>query len=227
MKFVATKNIISAAVEDYIRAIYVLQERGGSAVGTNALAARLGVTAASASAMVKKLSALGLAEHHLYRGVELTSAGVAIALEVIRHHRLLELFLVQELGFSWEEVDAEADVLEHVLSEEVEERIATRLGEPTHDPHGDPIPRADGTIVSQPTESLAAVAVGRRARIVRVSDSDPELLRYLAAQAIAVGDEVEVISQDPFDGPLAVRVGAATHALGSRIATAIRVEVIP
>lgn len=190
------------------------------------MAERVGVTAASASGMLKKLTRLRLAAHRPYRGVELTSAGEALAVKVIRHHRLLELFLVQELGFSWAEVDAEADALEHVLSEAVEERIAAHLGEPSHDPHGDPIPDPDGRIVRQQTESLAGLAVGARARVARVSDADPELLRYLAARAITLGDEVEVLAREPLGGPLSLRIGEATHALGVRAAAAVRVEIL-
>src|SRR5437764_12318038 len=136
----ATKDSISAAVEDYAKSIYALQVQAGGPVTNNALAERLGVTAASASAMVKKLDGLGLVEHVPYRGVELTAQGRRVALEVIRHHRLLELYLAQSLGVPWDRVHQEAEVLEHHLSEELEELIAEQLGNPTHDPHGDPIP---------------------------------------------------------------------------------------
>jgi DtxR family Mn-dependent transcriptional regulator len=133
----------TSAVQDYAKAIYALQRRGEGAVSTNALAERLGVTAASASGMVKRLDEMGLVTHEPYRGVQLTPAGVRLALEVIRHHRLLELYLSEQLGVPWDRVHAEAEVLEHVLSEELEERIAAKLGHPTHDPHGEPIPQVD------------------------------------------------------------------------------------
>jgi DtxR family Mn-dependent transcriptional regulator len=139
----ATESHTTAAVEDYAKAIYALQTQRGHAVNTNAIAARLGVTAASASNMAKKLSALGLVEHVPYKGVRLTEAGQRVALEVLRHHRLLELYLAENLDVPWDRVHDEAEVLEHVLSEDLEELIARKLGNPTHDPHGDPIPDAN------------------------------------------------------------------------------------
>src|SRR5213080_2079199 len=179
---------ISSAVEDYAKAIYALQERGeGCAVTTNALAERLHVTPASASAMAKKLNSMGLVEHEPYRGVQLTGKGSAIALEVIRHHRLLELYLSESLGVPWDRVHDEAEVLEHVLSEELEELIAAKLGDPTHDPHGDPIPTADLVVEEVPTERLADLEAGAAGCFVRVSDSDPAMLRYLADRGIAPG----------------------------------------
>jgi DtxR family transcriptional regulator, Mn-dependent transcriptional regulator len=138
-----TNPLRSSAVEDYTKAIYALEERAVGAVSTNAIAERLGVTAASASGMVKRLGELGLVVHEPYHGVSLTQSGRHVALEVMRHHRLLELYLVQSLGVPWDRVHKEAEVLEHVLSEELEERIARKLGDPTHDPHGDPIPDAN------------------------------------------------------------------------------------
>src|SRR5580704_6286218 len=131
---------ISASVQDYAKAVYALEVRKGSAVSTNELAERLGVTPGSVSAMVRKLSEVGLIEHEPYRGVRLTSQGRRVALEVLRHHRLLELFLSEELGMPWDRVHAEAEVLEHVLSEDLEQLISARLGDPRIDPHGDPIP---------------------------------------------------------------------------------------
>src|SRR5207248_2201939 len=142
---------VSSAIEDYAKAIYALERRAGEAVSTNALADRLGVTAASASGMVKRLCELGLVEHEPYRGVSLTDDGRRVALEVMRHHRLLELYLVQNLGVPWDRVHKEAEVLEHVLSEELEELIAAKLGDPTHDPHGDQIPSRHPTIAQPPT----------------------------------------------------------------------------
>jgi DtxR family Mn-dependent transcriptional regulator len=194
-------------------------------VTTNALAARLGVTAASASGMVKRLSEIGLVSHEPYQGVSLTEAGRRVALEVIRHHRLLELYLVESLGVPWDRVHAEAEVLEHVLSEELEELIAAKLGDPTHDPHGDPIPTRDLIIEEVPTESLAALDEGARGVFARVSDSDPEMLRYLAARGISPGDELEVIERQPFGGPLFVRFGDEVHPLGGDLARAMRVAV--
>ncbi|TML05101.1 MAG: metal-dependent transcriptional regulator [Actinobacteria bacterium] len=217
---------ISPAVEDYTKAIYALQERGdGCAVTTNALAERLGVTPASASAMVKKLAGMGLVSHVRYRGVQLTAKGSAIALEVIRHHRLLEAYLSESLGVPWDRVHDEAEVLEHVLSEELEELIADKLGNPTHDPHGDPIPTRDGLMPDEPTVSLQTLATGDCGRFVRISDADPEMLRYLAARGIAPGDGFEVIDKQPFDGPVFARFAGEVHVLGGTLARAMRVEL--
>src|SRR5436190_2675159 len=185
--------MVSASIEDYAKAIYVLEERHGVA-STTRLAARLGVSAPAVSAMVKKLASLGYVTHVRYRGVRLTEEGRRVALEVLRHHRLLETYLVEELGVPWDRVHAEAEVLEHVLSEGLEERIAAKLGEPTHDPHGDPIPAADGTVTEPATVALASLATGDRGRFVRVSDSKPKLLRELAGLGIRPGDELEVVA---------------------------------
>jgi DtxR family transcriptional regulator, Mn-dependent transcriptional regulator len=215
----------SEAVEDYAKAIYALQQRAGSEpVTTTGIAERMGVTPASASSMVKKLAQLGLADHELYRGVQLTAVGERLALEVLRHHRLLELYLAEHLGVPWDRVHEEADALEHVLSADLEARIAAKLGDPTHDPHGDPIPDADLRIRDDPTRSLADLETGERGRFVRVSDSDPAMLRYLEERGIALGDELEVLDRQPFDGPLHVRLGDAMHVLGGGLATAMRVQ---
>ena len=220
---------VSSAVQDYAKAIYSLEQRceEGAAVSTNALAERLGVSAASASSMVKKLDGLGIVEHVPYRGVALTEHGMNVALEVLRHHRLLERFLVEELGVPWDRVHDEAEVLEHVLSEELEELIAAKLGHPTIDPHGDPIPTADLKIVEQPTVSMDGLEVGQTGRLVRVSDSDPEMLRYLGARGITPGDSFEIIDKQPFGGPVFARFGDSPdiHPLGGRLAAAMRVEV--
>jgi DtxR family Mn-dependent transcriptional regulator len=216
---------MTSAVEDYAKAIYALERDAGEAVTTNALADRLGVTAASASGMVKRLNDLGLVEHRPYRGVSLTAEGRRVALEVMRHHRLLELYLVKSLGVPWDRVHAEAEVLEHVLSEELEELIAEKLGDPTHDPHGDPIPTRELTIDEGPTEALQAMRPGDCGRFTRISDSDPEMLRFLAERGIAPGDELEVIDKQPFGGPLFVRFGDVVHVLGGELARAMRVEV--
>jgi DtxR family Mn-dependent transcriptional regulator len=220
----ARESNFSAAVEDYAKAIYALEQRAGGAVSTNALAERLEVTAASASGMVRRLCELGLVTHEPYRGVQLTSEGVQVALEVLRHHRLLELYLATSLGVPWDRVHDEAEVLEHVLSEELEELIAAKLGNPTRDPHGDPIPTADLVIEEQPTERLADQEPGTAGRFVRVSDADPEMLRYLADRGIAPGDTFEVVDRQPFDGPVFVRFGDTVHVLGGTLAAAMRVE---
>ena len=214
----------SPAVEDYAKAIYTLQRRADSPVTTTALAERLDVSAASASGMVRRLSEIGLVKHEPYKGVELTERGNAVALEVIRHHRLLELLLA-ELGVPWDRVHDEAEVLEHHISEELEALIAERLGDPTHDPHGDPIPTADLSVDEGSSIALNDLEIGQRGRFVRVSDSDPEMLRYLSDLGLAPGEQLELIGREPFEGPLVVGFGGKQHPLGIALASAMRVEV--
>jgi DtxR family Mn-dependent transcriptional regulator len=216
---------VSSAIQDYAKAIYALGRHADGPVTTNALAERLGVSAASASGMVKRLDGLGLVEHVPYRGVMLTDRGVQVALEVLRHHRLLERYLAEELGVPWDRVHDEAEVLEHVLSEELEELISAKLGHPTIDPHGDPIPTVDLKINEPDTVSLDGLDAGQTGRFVRISDSDPDMLRYLGARGIAPGDAFEVLDRQPFGGPVFTRFGDAVHALGGRLAAAMQVEV--
>src|SRR3954469_5511040 len=216
---------VTSAVEDYAKAIYALERRCDGAVSTNAIAERLGVSAASASGMVKKLDGLGLVSHVPYRGVQLTPDGLRVALEVIRHHRLLERFLAEELGVPWDRVHDEAEVLEHVLSEDLEAVIAAKLGHPTRDPHGDPIPTPDLRIDEGPTTALHDLEPGAHGVFVRVSDSDPEMLRYLAARGIKPGDAFEVVDGQPFDGPLFARFADEVHVIGGALARAMRVEM--
>ena len=212
------------AVQDYAKAIYSLWRRSYQPVSTSAIADRLEVSPASASAMVKRLASLGLVEHEPYRGVELTPAGRRVALEVIRHHRLLELYLAEALGMPWDRVHQEAEVLEHAISPELSELIARKLGNPTRDPHGDPIPTSDGEIEESPTRALADLQPGERGTFARVSDADPEMLRYLSERGIAPGATLELVGREPFDGPLTVRTGKREHALGVGLARAMRVE---
>jgi len=214
---------LTAAVEDYVKAVYTLESRDET-VSTNALAERLGVRPGSVSGMLRKLTGLGLVVHEPYRGVRLTEHGRRVALEVIRHHRLLELYLVESLGMSWDEVHAEAEVLEHVISEELEELIAAKLGNPTLDPHGDPIPSRDLTIAPDDSRSLYELEPGEHGTFVRVSDADPAMLRFLAERGIAPGVGVDVIERQPFDGPLYVRVGDEVHVLGAVLARAMHVR---
>jgi DtxR family Mn-dependent transcriptional regulator len=219
------RSVTSEAVEDYAKAIYALEQRAEGPVTTNALAERLGVTAGSASAMVKRLAERGLVDHAAYRGVELTERGRRVALEVLRHHRLLELYLAVHLDVPWDRVHEEAETLEHVISEDLEKRIAAKLGNPTHDPHGDPIPTPELAIDDEPTQSLASLDVGASGRFVRVSDSAPAMLRYLDERGIDIGDQLEVIERQPFDGPLTVRFGDADQVLGGTLARAMRIEI--
>jgi DtxR family Mn-dependent transcriptional regulator len=216
----------SHAVEDYAKAIYALQRRSdGDPVSTTALAKRCNVTPASASAMVKKLAERGLAAHERYHGVRLTPEGERLALEMLRHHRLLELYLTEHLDVPWDRVHEEAEALEHVLSEDLEARIAAKLGNPTHDPHGDPIPTPDLVIDEGDTECLEEVEPGVRGRFVRVSDSDPEMLRYLHNRGITIGAAFDVLDRQPFGGPITVRFGQREHVLGGALARAMRVEI--
>lgn len=217
----------STAVEDYAKAIYALQTRHGGAVSTNALAERLGVTPGSASGMLRRLAELGLVTHVPYKGVVLTESGRKVALEVLRHHRLLELYLAESLGVPWDRVHDEAEVLEHHISEELAELIAAKLGDPTHDPHGDPIPTRELTIDEGDSESLASLEPGARGRFTRISDQDAAMLRYLSERGISPGETFEVVDKQPFDGPLFVRFGDddEVHVLGGALAAAMRVEV--
>src|SRR5215831_9595338 len=189
---------LTPAMQDYAKAIYMLEARGP--VTTTALAERLNVQPGSVSGMLRKLGDLGLVEHERYHGVRLTDRGRAVALEVIRHHRLLELFLVESLGMGWEEVHAEAERLEHVLSEELEELIAAKLGDPSLDPHGDPIPSKELSIAADESRMLYSLEPGESATFTRVSDAEPEMLRFLTERGIAPGAHVELIERQPFDG---------------------------
>ena len=218
-------HLRSHAVEDYAKAIYVLETRADEPVTTNALADRLEVTAGSVSAMLRKLDELGLVTHQRYKGTRLTASGRRLALEVIRHHRLLELFLAEVLEMPWDRVHQEAEVLEHVLSSELEEIIAAKLGNPTVDPHGDPIPSPDFEIEEQETTSLADLHPGEEGVFVRVSDSDSEMLRYLGARGVTPGQTFTVIERQPFGGPLFVQFGEHVHPLGGDLAQAMRVEL--
>jgi DtxR family Mn-dependent transcriptional regulator len=214
---------LTVAVQDYAKAIYTLEARDGVASTTD-LATLLEVRPASVSGMLRKLSALGLVEHERYRGVRLTERGRRVALEVIRHHRLLELFLVENLGMTWDEVHAEAEVLEHALSEELEELIAEKLGNPTVDPHGDPIPSRELKLAETAAPALSELEPGEAATFVRISDSDPEMLRFLGERGIVPGARLELVERQPFDGPLFVRAGSEVHVLGATLARAMRVR---
>lgn len=216
----------SQAVEDYAKAIYTLAhpgEGGEEGVTTGALAEQLGLTPGSVSAMMRKLVALGLARHEPYRGVRLTERGERLALEVLRHHRLLESYLNEELGVPWDRVHEEAELLEHFLSEDLEERIAAKLGHPEQDPHGDPIPTREGEVSEGDTRALSNLEPGEHGLLRRVSDSDPEMLRYLAARGIAPGMRLEVLGREPFGGPLRVMVAGREHMLGYELARAMHV----
>ena len=214
---------LTGAIQDYVKEIYKLQA-AGTRVTTSALAARLGVSPPSATAMVKKLASLGLVEHERYRGAWLTPKGEKVALEVIRHHRLLEQYLSQTLGLPIDALHDEADRLEHALSEELEARIDRTLGYPTHDPHGDPIPGPDLKLVVTEATPLSTLEPGDKATVERVPDGDGELLRYLSGLKLTPGSRVEVRDSAPFEGPLTVRVGGAEHAISRELAARIAVS---
>jgi len=211
---------LTVAIQDYLKGIYAL-ESAGERVTTSALAARMGVRAPSATAMAKRLADLGLVERAPYRGVALTDEGRRGALEVLRHHRLLERYLVDRLGLSLDQVHAEAELLEHALSEELEAKIDAELGFPTHDPHGDPIPDSDLRVSASGDRTLVDLVPGERASVSRVPDGDPELLRYLAELGLVPGSAVELVSQAPFAGPVTVRTGSGDHAISRELADRI------
>jgi len=227
---------LAPRISDCLKLIYTMQERGQK-VSTSAVSEQLGVSDATATMMFKDFAAAGWVEHVPYRGVRLTSLGERKAVEVIRHHRLLELYLARQLGYSWDKVHAEADRLEHVISEEFEDKLDELLGYPTVDPHGDPIPRKDGTVAARTGRTLAQLADGESALILRVSDQNPEKLCYLGQLGLYPETSIQVLERAPFGGPLRVRVGEgeqqAEHMLGPELAAdivvspAVTEEVLP
>jgi DtxR family Mn-dependent transcriptional regulator len=212
-------------MEDYLKAVYRLRDSAGPGgqVSTQQLADELGVTGPSVTNMVKRLHDLRLLQHTRYQGVELTPAGEKIALEVLRHHRLLELYLAETLGYAWDEVHEEAERLEHYVSEELERRMDRVLGHPTHDPHGDPIPTREGQITTITGISLTELAPGIAATVSRVSDRDPEQLRYLASLGLTLGAKVQVTERLPFEGPLRIQVNGGEHVISLALSTAVQV----
>jgi DtxR family Mn-dependent transcriptional regulator len=218
------KRRTNEGAENYAKALYELQARGERAVGTTAVAERLGVTPASASGMLRRLADEGMVEYAPYQGARLTPEGERIALEVIRHHRLIELFLAEVLGMPWDRVHAEAEVLEHHISEDLEELISAKLGEPALDPHGDPIPDRDLAISADDSVPLTELDSGEEGIFTRVSDSDASMLRYLAERAIQPGARLLVKGREPFGGPLIVEIAGRTHPLGPELAGSMRVR---
>jgi len=217
--------MITQAIQDYLKTIYKVEETGEE-VTTNAIAERLQVTQPSVTGMVKKLSEINLISYTPYQGVCLTEAGRKIALEVIRHHRLLELYLAKAMGYSWDRVHEEAEKLEHVISEEFEEKMAEMLGQPTSDPHGAPIPSKDGFIEQRSLMALSSVAIGQTVLVRQVSDKDPEKLRYLAGIGIYPEVEIAVVEQAPFEGPLLIKVGDGQYYLSRALTDSIFVAEI-
>ncbi len=215
--------MLSQGMQDYLKAIYKLQERDG-VVSTTALADAMRVAAPSATGMVKKLASLKLVRHQPYQGVVLSKAGQKVALELIRHHRLIERYLADALGYPWDRVHDEAERMEHVISEEFEDRIFEALGRPTRDPHGEPIPAKDGTLAPTPKSRLSEMEPGAAGVIRQVNDSTAEMLRYLGARGLVPDADVEVVEKAPFNGPLVVKTVAASHVIGRDLASHIRVE---
>ncbi|WP_426996282.1 metal-dependent transcriptional regulator [Pseudarthrobacter sp. N5] len=198
----------SSSIEDYVKVIYSFTEWQDKPITSSQLAQRLGVANSSVSEMVRKLKDQGLVDHKPYSAITLTKDGVRLALSMVRRHRLIETYLVKQLGYSWDEVHDEAELLEHAVSDTFIERMAAKLGNPERDPHGDPIPAADGTIKLPDAHRMIELDQGHTGRITRISDENPELLRYLAAEEIDLDAAVEIIGRKPFGGALVVRVRA-------------------
>jgi DtxR family Mn-dependent transcriptional regulator len=211
-------------IEDYLKTIYAIQCKDGK-VATTTLAKEMGIAPASATGMIKKLSDLKLVTYEKYQGVQLTPAGEKIALEVIRHHRLIELFLAEALGVPWDRVHDEAEKWEHMLSDEVEEKIADLLGHPTRDPHGSPIPDRHGNMPEVTDIQLVDLQKGQHAVIMRVNSDNPELLRYLGSLSLYPNTELLVVDVAPFEGPLKIEVDGKELVLGRKVAENIFVEI--
>ena len=211
---------LSQSVEDYLKVIYVLESEG-SAATTNNIAEMMDVSSASVTNMLKRLAGLNLIEHKSYKGATLTDAGNKIALEILRHHRLLELYLKEIMGYSWDEVHDEAEKLEHHISEQFEDKIAELLNHPTHDPHGDPIPTKDGVMPEMASLPLAVANVDKQYIVGRVKDQDPEFLRYLEKIGIIPGVKITIIEKAPFNGPVQVKLEDEEKTIGFSIAEQI------
>jgi DtxR family Mn-dependent transcriptional regulator len=211
------REVHSEAIEDFLKAVYMLQQEHDR-VQTSALAEALDISAPSITEMAKKLAKANLVAHEPYRGIRLTPEGERVALEIVRHHRLLELFLVRALGYTWDEVHAEAERLEHAVSERLAERIAEYLGNPRYDPHGDPIPSVEGAVYARNLTPLAEWPREHQGKVERLRDQSPDMLRYLAQKGLVVGAQVEVIASDPFDGPLMLVVDGHEQVIGQQVA---------
>lgn len=211
---------LTGQAEDYLKAIYEVEQRG-TAAGTNDIAARLGIAPASVTGMIQRLSRLGLVSSERYKGARLTEAGRTAALQLIRRHRIIESYLVQRLGFGWDNVHDEAERMEHAASDELIDRMAAAIGNPTEDPHGAPIPAADGTVDESRAEPLLTVGEGAEATVVRMSDRDPAFLRYLDEIGIRPGAAVRVVKRAPFDGPITLTVGGQERIVGTNVAARV------
>ena len=216
--------MLSTSIEDYVKAIYGLELEDEKAT-TKRIAQRLGVKMASVTGMVKHLAAEGYIRHTPYYGAKMSEKGRRVAVDLIRRHRLIETFLCQTLGLSWDEVDADAEVLEHAVSDRLIERIYEFLGRPEFDPHGSPIPHRDGSVPPARGRLLADLPAGSRGQVVEVSDQDPDFLRYLTGLGLQIGSEIRVRECAPFGGPITLQLDAATVAIGPEAAKRIRVAV--
>lgn len=214
---------LTRSMEDHVKAIFEVLEHDERAT-TSAVARRLRVASSSVTAMIRRLAALGLVTHEPYQGVQLTPVGRRTALEMIRHHRLLELYLARALGVPWDRVHDEAERLEHAISEDLEERIDAALGHPTEDPHGAPIPSREGTVARRVTFPLVDAGPGDCLVVSEVDDRSPELLRHLGSMGMTPGTLVEVVRVDPCDGPVFVRIGQRERAVGRAASCRIRVS---
>ena len=214
---------LTGQAEDYLKAIYEI-EQGGEAAATTDIAAALGIAAASVSGMLQRLGRLSLVRVERYRGARLTPGGRQIALQLLRRHRVIESYLTGKLGYEWDDVHDEAERLEHAASPELVERMAEALGYPTEDPHGAPIPTAEGRVDERRLATIADLAIGATARVVRLSDRDPVFLRYVAGLGIRPGTDVRVAARDPFDGPITLAVGRSKQAIGAAAAARVYVE---
>jgi len=219
------EQTLTISIQDYLKNIYELTENGEVA-STNALAKKLNISAPSVTGMVQKLASAkpALVEYQKHQGVTLTKDGKKAALEVIRHHRLLEAWLVQTLGYSWDEVHAEAERLEHVISEDFERRIAAAMGHPIRDPHGELIPTADLKMPIEDSTPLSALRPNQTATIQRVKAADPELLRHLDELGLVPGARIEIRDYSPYDHNLTIKVGRKTTVLGLNITSKIFIE---
>lgn len=220
------KKKITISTQDYLKHIYELTENGKSA-STNALAQKMKISAPSVTGMIQKLASgkPALVEYQKHQGVTLTREGRKAALEVIRHHRLIEAWLVQTLGYSWDEVHEEAERLEHVISEDFERRIAAAMGHPTRDPHGELIPSADLKMPSDDTTPLSSLRPTQSAKIRRVDARDPDLLRHLDSLGLTPGTRIEIVEYSTFDNNLTIKVGKKVNVLGLNITAKIFVEI--
>ncbi|WP_137724848.1 metal-dependent transcriptional regulator [Prescottella subtropica] len=214
---------LSSVAQDYLKVIWTAQEWSGERVSTKLLSERIGVSASTVSEAIRKLSDQGLVDHARYGAIALTDAGRAAAVSMVRRHRLIETFLVDELGYGWDEVHDEAEVLEHAVSERMIDRMDAKLGYPERDPHGDPIPAADGSVPTPPARQLSDFEDGEAGRVARISDADPAMLRYFDSVGIALDTDIAVVERRDFAGTVAVRLGtdSATVDLGDPAARAI------